>query len=386
VSRHIFLVAAEDSGDALGADVIDAIRAAQPHTKLSGVGLQQMGARIKLADADLSGLAILGLFDGLKVLDRLRAAVSATVDAITAADPDVVVMIDSWGFMIRVAKALKARGHGALRVKLVGPQVWATRPGRAKSLAHNFDHLLCIHAFEQPFYAETGLPVTVVGNPAIGRMARGDPEAFRKAHGIAPDERLIGLLPGSRVSEIRRVAPVLEEACRQVCDGHPDRKVVCVLAESTAVAVRTRAAAWSFPHVLVSGEDVKSDAFAAMDVAAACSGTVTTELAEQGAPVVVGYKLGWITWAIARLFLMRSRFITLLNVAAGHEIAPEFVQTRFTAANVAEAVARLLENETARSEQLRAQEKALSDMAGPGRPTAEIAAAKILELAGARPT
>ncbi len=380
MNSHVFLVAAEDSGDALGADVIDALRVANPGIRLSGVGLQKMSARIPLTEADLSGLAILGLFDGLKVLDRLKRAVSATVEAIVRADPDVVVMIDSWGFMIRVAKELKARRHRALRVKLVGPQVWATRRGRAKTLAQNFQHLLCIHAFEQPFYAREGLPTTVIGNPAIGRMARGDAAAFRDAHGIVAGVRLIGLLPGSRSSEIRRVAPILEEACRLLCAGRTDRQVVCMLAESTADAVRARSANWKFPYLLVAGEDGKADAFAAMDVAAACSGTVTTELAEQGAPVVTGYRLGWITWAIARLFLMRSRYITLLNVAAGREIVPEFVQTRLTASNIAGAVGQLLENETARSEQLLAQAAALSEMAGPGRPAAEIAAEKIIDL------
>ena len=130
-----------------------------------------------------------------------------------------------------------------------------------------------------------------------------------------------------------------------------------------------------------AGEAGKADAFASMDVALACSGTVTTELAAQGAAVVVGYKLGWVTWALARLFLMRSRFITLLNVAAGREIAPEFVQTRFTPANVAAAAERLLSDATALETQRAGQREALKLMAGPGRPAAEIAAETILKLA-----
>ncbi len=104
--------------------------------------------------------------------------------------------------------------------------------------------------------------------------------------------------------------------------------MLCVAAESVEPAIREMAKGWTFPHAIAAGEATKPDAFAAMDVALACSGTVTTELAAQGAPMIVGYKLGWVTWAIARLFLMRSRFIRLVNVAAGREVAPEFVQTR----------------------------------------------------------
>ena len=118
-----------------------------------------------------------------------------------------------------------------------------------------------------------------------------------------------------------------------------------------------------------------------MEVALACSGTVTTELAVQGAAIVVGYRLGWVTWAIARLFLMRSRFITLINVAAGEEAAPEFVQTRFTPARTAGACLRLLDDPQALVAQRARQKRALEAMAGPGRPAAEIAAETILKLA-----
>jgi lipid-A-disaccharide synthase len=329
----------------------------------------------------MSGLAVLGFVDGLKAFGRVKRAVEAAGEAIIKADPDAVVLIDSWGFMWRLARYLKERRNRARRIKLIGPQVWATRPGRARVLAQWCDHLLCIHAFEQPFYERWGLPTTVVGNPALHRMARGDAAAFRVAQDIPAGKRIIGLLPGSRRSEIRRVAPTLIAACERLMSGRDDRIVVCVAAESVEASVREMARTWNFPHVIAAGEAGKADAFASMEVAVACSGTVTTELAAQGAAIVVGYKLGWVTWALARLFLMRSRFITLLNVAAGREIAPEFVQTLLTPANVAAAAERLLSDPQALETQRRGQAEALKLMAGPGRPAAEIAAETILELA-----
>lgn len=378
---RIFLVAAEDSGDALGADVIDALRTADPTVEISGIGGERMRERGAALDVDMSGLAVLGFVDGLKAFGRVKRAVEAAGDAIIKEDPDAVVLIDSWGFMWRLARFLKQRGHRAKRIKLIGPQVWATRPGRARVLAQWCDHLLCIHAFEQPFYEKWGLATTVIGNPALYRLKRGDAAAFRADFGLAAGKRIVGLLPGSRPSEIRRVAPSLVAACEALAKAGEDRLFVCVTAASVAAPVQEMARSWAFPHMLVTDDKRKPDAFASMEVAIACSGTVTTELAAQGAAIVVGYKLGWATWALARLFLMRSRFITLLNVAAGKEVAPEFVQTRLTPANVAGAAERLLSDTSALERQRAGQREALKVMAGPGRPAADIAAETILKLA-----
>ncbi len=381
MSAHVFLVAAEPSGDALGADLADALRAAHPAVTLSGIGGEQMRARGLVSDVDMSGLAVIGLIEGLKAFGRVRAAVEQAADVIARADPDSVVLIDSWGFMWRLARALKQRGVRARRIKLIGPQVWATRPGRARVLARWVDHLLCIHAFEQPFYERWGLPTTVIGNPALHRLEAGDGDAFRSRSGIDPHARVLGLLPGSRSAEVRRVMPALAKAAGLATGGRNDREVVCVVAPSVAAAVKAAARGWTFPHRLVVEETDKADAFAAMDVALACSGTVTTELAAQDVAVVTGYRVGWITWAIARLFLMRTRFITLLNVAAGREIVPEFVQTRFTVARLTAAAKRLLDDDAARDAQQQAQRRALEDMIGPGRPAADIAAETVLRLA-----
>jgi len=377
---HIFLVAAEDSGDALGADVIDALRAADPSVRISGIGGAKMRERGVVSDVDMSGLAVLGFIDGIKAFGRVKRAVEAAGEAVIKADPDAVVLIDSWGFMWRLARLLKERGHRAKRIKLIGPQVWATRPGRARVLAQWCDHLLCIHAFEQPFYERWGLPTTVIGNPALQRLPKGDGGAFRKRYSIAVDAPVVGLLPGSRRSEIRRVAPALFEAAGRAAQKDSRRTIVCMVAPSVAAEVDALARAQP-RFLLIRDETEKADAFAAMDVALACSGTVTTELASQGAAVIVGYKLGWVTWALARLFLMRSRFITLLNVAAGKEIAPEFVQTRLTAANLAEAAERLLSDPAALEMQRKGQAEALKLMAGPGKPAVQLAAETILTLA-----
>lgn len=377
---HVFLVAAEDSGDAAGADVIDALRARSPGIRISGIGGDRMKARGAASDVDMSGLAVLGFIEGLKAYSRVKKAVEDVATVIAAADPDSVVLIDSWGFMWRVARALKLRGVRAKRIKLIGPQVWATRPGRARVLAQWVDHLLCIHPFEQPFYVRWGLPTTVIGNPALHRLPKGDAQRFRSRHGITPDAPIIGLLPGSRKSEMRSVAPTLMAATRIVRARAPNRKVVCMVAPSVAREVTTLAAEQDFPIILVMAEAEKADAYAAMTVAIACSGTVTTELAAQGAAVVTGYKLGWITWALLRGLMFKSKYSALVNVAADREVIPEFIQTRFNAENIAASAEQRLSNPKVLEHQRVAQREAIRIMSGDGRSAADISADTILKL------
>jgi lipid-A-disaccharide synthase len=220
----------------------------------------------------------------------------------------------------------------------------------------------------------------VIGNPALHRLPKGDSAGFRARHGILADAPVIGLLPGSRNAEMRRVAPTLFAAVKQARAATPGAHVVCMVAPSVAAEVERQAKEQAYPIVLVKDEGEKADAYAAMTVAIACSGTVTTELAAQGAAVVTGYRLGWITWALLRAFLFKSKYSALVNVAADAEVIPEFIQTRFKAELIAKAaIERLSKPEVLRA-QREAQAKAIAVMKGTGKPAAEIAAETILRL------
>lgn len=373
MSGRIFLVAAESSGDALGADLARALLARDASLELHGVGGPLMEGEGLPSKADISGLAILGFVDGLLAYKRVKAAVDATVKAILAAKPDVVVLIDSWGFTLRVAQGVRAAAPRIKLVKYIGPQVWATRPGRAKTLASTVDHLICIHDFEAPFYEPYGLPITVCGHPALGRFKAGDGAALRARQGWTAKEKVILVLPGSRGSEIRRVGPTLWRAA-ELLDRDRDVRLLVVAAQS----VRDAVIAQTPPSARIVDETEKEDAFAAATVALAASGTVTTEVALQGTPVVVGHKFGWITWAVARFILFKGKYATLMNVAADAEIAPELIQTKFSAANVAAAAAPLLDDPALREEQVRLQDDALKKMGRGKTPAAEIAAGAVL--------
>nr|WP_070959691.1 lipid-A-disaccharide synthase [Hyphomonas sp. Mor2] len=381
---RIFMVAAEPSGDLLARETVEAIKVAQADAVIAGIGgreLEKVGIESPI---DIAPLSILGLFEGLKAYGTVVKLADAAADAILQFKPDAVILVDSWGFMLRVAQRVRARDPAIKLIKLVGPQVWATRAGRAKTLSALVDHLICIHEMETDYYEPFGLPVTVMGNPALSRTEKGEREAYRAKLGLSEEDQMILVLPGSRASEIKRVAPILMEAAWLMKSERPDLRIVT----SPAPSVRAQFLA-DYPNLsdwatITEEADNPADIMAAADLALACSGTVTSELAVQGTPFIVGYKTGWITWALARYLLYKPAHITLLNIAADDtEIAPEYVQTRFRADALAQRAQALLSDFTTLTAQIEAQNKALSRMGERNEAAPVIAAQTVLDVISA---
>lgn len=371
----IMLVAAEASGDALGAGLASALKAQTdgPITFV-GVGGPRMAALGIDSPFNISELSIMGWLEGLKAYGLVKRRVADTVALAVAEKPDAVVLIDSWGFTIRVAKALRAVLPSVPLIKYVGPQVWASRPGRAKTLAATVDHLLALYSFDAPWFERKGLPTTVVGSQAVHvDMDAADGARFRASRHMAADAPLLLVLPGSRPGEISRMTPVFEQAVARLKADRPGLQVAVVAAETVATEVAARIAAWPFRVQLVQ-EAEKYDAMRACDVALATSGTVSTELALAGAPMVIAYRFDGLSYAIMRPFFT-GKFATLFNIAADEEIAPELIQTDATPERMVAAVGRLLDDPAARADQAARQMAALDRM-GRGAPDPSELAAK----------
>ena len=230
--HSVYIVAAERSGDLLGAGLIRELKAqAGDDITLAGVGGKAMAAEGVDSAVDITGLSILGFFDGLKSFGLLKERVAQTVADIIRTKPDMVVLIDSWGFMLRVAQGVREQDPDIRLVKYVGPQVFATRPGRARTLAGAVDHLMTILSFDAPYYEPHGLPVTFVGNPTLDRMPTGDGPGFRARHGLKPDRDVLLVLLGSRSSEVRRLWPSFEGAVKRLMEDRPDLQPVFLVAE-----------------------------------------------------------------------------------------------------------------------------------------------------------
>jgi len=381
----VMLVAAEASGDALGAALAKALRARLgDRVTFVGVGGVKMAEQGVVSPFDIAQLSILGIWESLKAYPRAKARLDDTVALAAREKPDVAILIDSWGFNIRLAHALRKLDPAMPLVKYVAPQVWAYREKRARSLAKAVDLLLSIQPMDKPYFDAAGLENVFVGNSALAkRFDHADPARLRAAIGVSPEDQILLVLPGSRPSEIERVMPAFEDAVRRLKADRPDLVVVIPAAYTVAEAVKARVAGWPFRAYVVEDEGLKDDAFLAGDVALACSGTVTTELALAGRPMVVGYKTGAITYAILKR-LMKPRWVTLFNIAAGRAVAPELIQHACEGEGLAREVGRLLDDASLRARQAKEQYEALDLMGREMPDPSEAAAAALLDFLAAR--
>jgi len=376
----IMLVAAEASGDALGAGLAKALKTRLGgDLTLVGIGGPRMAAEGIVSPFDIADLSIHGWLEGLKAYGLVKQRVKDTTELASRERPDAVVLIDSWGFTIRVAEALRPLMPDVPLIKYVGPQVWASRPGRAKTLAAAVDHLLALYAFDAPWFEREGLPTTVVGSQALHvDMSGADPAAFRAARGIAADAPLLLVLPGSRPSEIRLMTPVYAETVARLKASMPDLQVAVVVAGTVAASVRAQVADWPVRAHLVE-EDDKYAAMKAATVALATSGTVSTELALAGAPMIIAYRFQPLSGASMRPFVT-GKDAPLFHPAADEELAPEYIQKDARPDKLVPAVERLLNDPALRADQSRRQTAALDLMGREGRDPSEIAAEAVLQV------
>jgi lipid-A-disaccharide synthase len=382
-TKRIMVVAAEASGDALGAGLIAELRRQAPDADLTffGVGGARMAEQGVVSPFDISELSILGLLEAVKAYGRVMKRVRETVAYAQAEKPDVVILVDSWGFTLRVANAIRKVMPQVRLIKYVGPQVWAARPGRAKTLARSVDLLLALHPMDPPFFEAAGLKTIVVGNPALNiDLNDAEPVAFRKRIDLRNDPLLLVLL-GSRPSEIKRLSPLFAETIARLCRTHPDLRLVMPVADTVRDLVERRVAEWPVKPLLVYGEADKHSAMKAAALALACSGTVSTELALAGCPMVIAYKVEPLTYWIYRR-ISTLKHVTMFNIMAEKRIAPEFIQNDATVDNLVQAVDERLGNKVLRDKQVAEQFAALDIMGRGQKPPAEKAAAAVLEFLG----
>ena len=359
----VMLVAVEASADALGAGLIGALEARLGDgVTFVGVGGARMAQAGVVSPVDIAGLSLVGLFEIVAAVPRALGDLEATVRLAEAERPDVAVLIDSYEFTWRVARRLRLRVPEVAIVKYVAPQVWATRPGRARVLARLTDHLMTLFDFEAPYFERAGLATTLVGNPTLSRdLSAADGARLRAAIEAGPNDPILLVLPGSRPGEIKRVMPAFEAAAMRLKAERPGLHLVVPAADTVAEQVKARVAGWPHRAHVVEGEAAKLDAMAAGTLALACSGTVTTELARAGCSMLVGYRGHPLTALIARM-VIQVPYLTLINIAAGAAVAPEFLQDDCTGPKLAAAAAKLLDDPAALAAQAAAQRAALAKL------------------------
>ncbi|MCK5861596.1 MAG: lipid-A-disaccharide synthase [Candidatus Hydrogenedentes bacterium] len=313
--KHVFFIAGESSGDMHGANLIRALRSADPDIQCAGLG------GVRMADAgmelvyDLAGDAIMGFVEVLKKALPIRRLFLDTLERLRRDPPDCLVLIDYPGFNIRFAKAVYELGIPV--VYYISPQVWAWKRKRLHTLAQVVRKMLVIFPFEEELYRDQGVDCVYVGHPLADQVAQYTLPA------VSTQERMtIGLLPGSREQEIRRIVPVMAEVGAGILEEYPEAQFLVPCINETR-AQQARTLFGDLPVDLRVGGmyDVLSQSRCCL----VASGTATIETALFGVPMGIMYRVNPISYYLARM-LVHIRYIGMVNILAERQIAPEFIQ------------------------------------------------------------
>jgi lipid-A-disaccharide synthase len=350
---HTFLVAGEESGDRLGAALIAAIKRRAPGARFTGVGGAHMAGEGVSSLFPLGDLAIMGFAAIPASLPKILRRIRETADAVIAARPDVLVIIDSPEFTHRVARRVRARAPSLPIVDSVCPSVWAWRPGRARAMRGYVDHVLALLPFEPAAMKRLGgPPCTFVGHPLSERVANVRPSAEEARRRLANPPLLL-VLPGSRSGEIRRMAGVFGDCVGLLADRIGAIDVVVPAVPRLADVVAAATASWRQPARIVIEPAEKDAAFRTARAALTKSGTSTLELAFAGIPMVAAYKVSLLEEPVARL-LLKGKSVILANLVLGENVVPELLQWDCTAENLAGALPPLMADTSERRRQVEA--------------------------------
>lgn len=339
-SLTIFIIAGEVSGDVLGARIM----AEMPDAKFVGIGGENMIAAGLQSLFPMRDLAVMGVLEVAAHARTLLRRIHQTADAIIETKPDVVLTIDAPGFARNVITQVRKMPAGRALIAdgmkfhhVVAPQVWAWRPSRAKQYAETFDKLYAFFDFEVPYFIKYGLDTVAVGHP----ISDGLIGKYKSAHYHDGDaEKIITLVPGSRMSEVKRLMPIFRHTAETlIANGYAGYKFVIPTVETTADYVQTQVARWHVPTTLIPSSQ-RYSAYAKSYMAIVASGTVSAELAMLHIPTIVIYKMNPITaWLVRQV--IRIKWVSLVNILLDRGVYPEYLGGDATAENVLDAVGQL---------------------------------------------
>ncbi len=351
-----FFIAGEDSGDALAAPLITALKEHYGDSvECLGVG----GPLMKNTGLDellpMDQISVIGIWEVLPKIPRLFKLNKDIVMEIEKQQPDAVITVDFPDFNFILAKSLKKRGifKGKI-IHYVAPSVWAWRSGRAKKISEFMDGIMCLFPMEVEYFTKNGLKAEHVGHTLVASdCEQGSGNMFRKENSIPEQAKTIGLFFGSRESEFKALSSTLLDATELITEAEKDIDLHIISPTLPRLEYEVQKLLHDFnklPVYVVTSPLMKWHAFKACDVAVAVSGTVALELAYAGVPHIITYKINPITALILR-FLVKVKYAHLANILLDKAVVPEYLQGKCNAESIAEAVFDLLENEETRNAQ-----------------------------------
>ncbi|MDE5615465.1 MAG: lipid-A-disaccharide synthase [Alphaproteobacteria bacterium] len=338
-NTKVFIIAGEVSGDVLGARIMSEM----PEVEFYGVGGENMTAAGLTSLFPMADLSVMGVVEVLAHARTLTRRIRQTVNEIIRIRPSVVLTIDSPGFARSVIKELRKSAAGRELIAgglkfhhVVAPQVWAWRPGRAKKYARTFDKLYAFFDFEVPYFTKFGLDTVAVGHP----IADGIIGKYNRSKKVANDEKVITFIPGSRMSEVRRLMPLMRQVAGIISrSGYRGYKFAIPTVETTSAYVAAETAKWNIPVELVSSSN-RYDLYSRTYIAIAASGTVSAELAMMHVPAIIVYKMNPVTtWLVRQV--INVRWVSLVNILLKRGVYPEFLGSAARAECVMDAFGQL---------------------------------------------
>jgi len=354
-AKTIYFVAGEASADNHGAALMRALRNAGVDLRFIGRGGPQMKA---VAGAgfqnwiDKSG--VLGLWEVIKHYGYFRRQFHETLHEIEASKPNAVVLIDYPGFNLRLARALSASAKATADkpkiIYYISPQVWAWNRGRIKKMARWLDLMLCIFPFEADLYNQSGLRTIFVGHPMIEQLRDRQPSPGYGSAGkidIQRDSNLVGLFPGSRGREVRKIFPILIQTARELRQSKPKLRFEVAAASDELATEMEEMLAPRDRHLFGIKVGQTAEIMQRAVAGIVASGSATLEAAYFRMPFALIYKVAWPTYLAGRL-LVKVKYLGMPNVLADKQVVREFIQHRARPKDLAKALAQLLDNPMAR--------------------------------------
>ena len=326
MKKLVYIIAGEPSGDLLASRLMQALRDKHPDIRFAGMGGETMTALGFESLFDISEISVMGILEVLPKLRLIMRRMNQVMADIREKRPDVLVTVDSWGFVHQVLSRLKKEGNPVPKVHYVAPQVWAWNRGRAKTVAQLVDRLMTLLPYEPPYFEKYGLHCTFVGHPVIENTAglMNDAAAFKEKYGIPQQCTLMSVLPGSRHSEIKRLIPVFKQVLRKLNKTFPDLYLVIPTVASISRDVESAFADLETPHCVIIGQYERYAAFQSSVFALAASGTVSLELTACGTPHVITYRFGFVLNKMLKHFA-GTKYANLINNLADKFVIPECI-------------------------------------------------------------
>jgi len=342
MAQKIIIICGEASGDLNAGNLAAAIKELNPDIKISGVGgiyLRNTGAEIYY---DIKDIAVIGFFDAIKNLPRFFALQKLLLKKIEAERPDAIILIDFSGFNLRLAKKID---KAIPIIYYISPQVWASRPGRIKTIKRNISKMVVLFKFEEEFYKRQGIDVEFAGHPLLDVVfPTMKKEDFLKKFGLSESKTTIALFPGSRNQEIKNILPVML---------HSADLIAKTINNIQFVIAKTPNLDWEIYNTLINNlnlninlrivEGKTYDCLESADFCLVASGTATLEAAIMQKPFVVIYKMNPLNYLLYRP-QVKLPFIGIVNIVAQRKIIPEFIQFHATPAKISHQVLEILKN------------------------------------------